>query len=106
MNSLSATSKCEKEAEGVNTGNAFLRGAFTPQCRDDGFYEKKQCHSSTGYCWCVGITTGREILGTRKAPGRGSPSCGEYITANEILRLCKDISFCNPCCLSVENGKQ
>lgn len=34
-----------------NTPN--LIGAYRPQCTPDGLYEKKQCHGSTGYCWCV-----------------------------------------------------
>ncbi|RWS28881.1 putative neurotoxin LTDF S-18-like protein [Leptotrombidium deliense] len=28
------------------------KGAFKPSCEKDGTYSKKQCHSSTGMCWC------------------------------------------------------
>lgn len=28
-------------------------GVYHPQCTIDGAYEAKQCHGSTGYCWCV-----------------------------------------------------
>ncbi|CAG2174923.1 unnamed protein product, partial [Oppiella nova] len=28
-------------------------GAYVPQCAPDGGYAKKQCHASTGHCWCV-----------------------------------------------------
>ena len=28
-------------------------GVYHPQCTTDGFYAAKQCHGSTGYCWCV-----------------------------------------------------
>lgn len=28
-------------------------GVYHPQCTVDGAYEAKQCHGSTGYCWCV-----------------------------------------------------
>ena len=48
-----------------------LLGAFKPQCKADGSYEEKQCHGSTGYCWCVESKTGKEIPGTKKGPGRG-----------------------------------
>jgi len=30
-----------------------LLGAYRPQCTPDGLYNNKQCHGSTGYCWCV-----------------------------------------------------
>ncbi|WP_411016157.1 thyroglobulin type-1 repeat-containing protein, partial [Salmonella sp. s51884] len=30
-----------------------LIGAKRPQCNDEGFYLPKQCHASTGSCWCV-----------------------------------------------------
>lgn len=30
-----------------------LLGAYRPQCTEEGFYHPKQCHGSTGYCWCV-----------------------------------------------------
>lgn len=30
-----------------------LLGAYVPQCTETGFYHPKQCHGSTGYCWCV-----------------------------------------------------
>ena len=28
-------------------------GTYVPQCTDVGDYHPKQCHWSTGYCWCV-----------------------------------------------------
>ncbi|XP_054720386.1 U24-ctenitoxin-Pn1a-like [Uloborus diversus] len=27
-------------------------GNFIPQCEESGYYSKKQCHGSTGFCWC------------------------------------------------------
>jgi uncharacterized lipoprotein YbaY len=52
-----------------------LLGAFTPNCKSDGSFEEKQCHGSTGYCWCVDTTSGVEIKGTRKGPGQGQVLC-------------------------------
>ncbi|CAH1262907.1 SMOC1 [Branchiostoma lanceolatum] len=28
-------------------------GIFIPECNEDGSYAEVQCHTSTGYCWCV-----------------------------------------------------
>jgi len=30
-----------------------LLGSYRPQCTELGFYHPKQCHGSTGHCWCV-----------------------------------------------------
>ena len=51
-----------------------LLGAFKPRCTKEGQFEKKQCHRSTGFCWCVNPETGKEISGTRK---RGEVICGK-----------------------------
>jgi hypothetical protein len=40
-------------------------GRFVPSCKEDGSYEEKQCHGSTGFCWCVD-KNGREWFGSRK----------------------------------------
>ena len=52
------------------TGVAPL-GAYVPQCELDGSYSQVQCHSSTGYCWCVD-EDGKERSQTRQ---RGRPNC-------------------------------
>jgi len=43
-------------------------GRFVPTCTPKGDYERVQCHTSTGYCWCVD-DYGRETPFTR-AKGR------------------------------------
>lgn len=30
-------------------------GNFVPQCNKDGGFLQKQCHSSTGFCWCSDV---------------------------------------------------
>tara|TARA_B100001094_G_scaffold17594_1_gene15137 strand:+ start:12948 stop:13292 length:345 start_codon:yes stop_codon:yes gene_type:complete len=30
-------------------------GVFLPQCNKDGGFLQKQCHSSTGFCWCSDV---------------------------------------------------
>ncbi len=44
-------SECEKKRNEATAD--FVVGRFIPQCELDGKYSKIQCHSSTGYCWCV-----------------------------------------------------
>jgi len=48
-----------------------MPGAYVPQCTDDGKYERKQCHSSTGYCWCAHPETNAEEENTRKSVRNG-----------------------------------
>uniref|UniRef100_A0A8C4KQA5 SPARC related modular calcium binding 2 n=1 Tax=Equus asinus asinus TaxID=83772 RepID=A0A8C4KQA5_EQUAS len=45
---------------------------FIPECKDDGTYSQVQCHSYTGYCWCV-TPNGRPISGT--AVAHKTPRC-------------------------------
>jgi hypothetical protein len=52
-----------------------IPGKFLPACTDSGYYQPKQCHGSTGYCWCVNPETGKEIQGTQVPPGNGEPQC-------------------------------
>jgi len=59
-------------------------GAFVPSCKDDGSYEQKQCHSSTGSCWCVN-EDGKELIGTRKDRGQGEPNCAAQPTCAQQL---------------------
>ena len=64
--------KCEKEYAKVYK----LKDAFIPKCKPDGTYEEKQCQESTNLCWCVDSEKGKEILGTKKGPGRREMKCG------------------------------
>ncbi|XP_070557411.1 balbiani ring protein 3-like [Ptychodera flava] len=54
---------CHKELRDADRQGPLL-GAFKPTCRDDGYYDKKQCHKSIGYCWCTN-KDGEEVEGTR-----------------------------------------
>jgi hypothetical protein len=47
-------------------------GVFIPECETDGSFKAVQCHSSTGFCWCVD-QYGQERLGTSS---QGQPQCG------------------------------
>lgn len=56
-------------------------GAFVPSCDEDGFFERQQCHGSTGQCWCVD-RNGHEIRATRT---QGPLDCGEYMLQTTSL---------------------
>ncbi|XP_033108270.1 zonadhesin-like [Anneissia japonica] len=45
-----------------------ITGHFYPSCTSNGFYEGKQCHTSTGFCWCAD-PFGVEIPNTRTQHG-------------------------------------
>lgn len=48
-------------------------GCAISQCMPDGSFVPRQCHGSTGFCWCVD-KDGNELDGSRK---RGGVSCGD-----------------------------
>uniref|UniRef100_A0A8C8VQX2 SPARC related modular calcium binding 2 n=1 Tax=Pelusios castaneus TaxID=367368 RepID=A0A8C8VQX2_9SAUR len=54
-----------------------LQQVFIPECNDDGTYSQVQCHSYTGYCWCV-TSNGRPISGT--AVAHKTPRCPGSMT--------------------------
>ncbi|XP_072037590.1 kielin/chordin-like protein [Amphiura filiformis] len=67
-------SHCQLAAQ--NAG-PLIPGRFIPQCTETGEYHRRQCHGSTGYCWCVN-EIGEELEGTRI---RGELDCepvGDY----------------------------
>merc|ERR1719450_1233043 len=67
-----------------------LVGVHIPQCNADGTYKEKQCHSSTGYCWCVELETGKEIKGTKKGPTEGEVTCGSISNAPPVIVVVKE----------------
>ena len=76
-NSVCISISLESRACEKATSNARRRpGAFVPKCKADGTFEEKQCHSSTGYCWCVDARYGTELMGTKKGRGQGEVDCG------------------------------
>ena len=38
-----------------------LIGCFLSSCAADGHYTSKQCHGSTGSCWCVSVDSGERL---------------------------------------------
>ncbi|XP_072895083.1 nidogen-2 [Hemitrygon akajei] len=84
-------SACEQQRERLETERnqrGPLVGLHIPQCDDEGNFRPMQCHSSTGYCWCV-YENGQEVPGTRTAPGTGQPRCGEPVTNERPKSACE-----------------
>uniref|UniRef100_A0A3B3ZNZ8 Thyroglobulin type-1 domain-containing protein n=1 Tax=Periophthalmus magnuspinnatus TaxID=409849 RepID=A0A3B3ZNZ8_9GOBI len=67
---------CEHHRDSVqsNADGRPLIGAYVPQCDATGQYVPKQCHGSSGHCWCVDVN-GRERAGTRTPPGSPPLDC-------------------------------
>ncbi|XP_056419511.1 saxiphilin-like [Hyla sarda] len=65
---------CHKERQALLGAGRPLLGAFVPECDEKGNYFPKQCHGSTGYCWCVN-KEGKEIEGTKTSPGQPLQTC-------------------------------
>jgi len=47
-----------------------------PICTDDGRFQRAQCNSNTGTCWCVDEISGEPIGNTTRYPGEQLPTCG------------------------------
>ena len=69
MDQSSELTPCQKKMQEALKLPAI--GRFVPQCKDDGSFKEKQCHASTGQCWCVD-ENGYEFEGTRT---RGKLDC-------------------------------
>lgn len=61
-------------------------GRFVPSCKGDGSYEEKQCHGSTGFCWCVD-EKGREWFGSRSRGNVDCPKDSKLIAMSFIRSL-------------------
>nr|XP_006822461.1 PREDICTED: neurogenic locus notch homolog protein 1-like [Saccoglossus kowalevskii] len=83
----------------------YAPGVLVPRCRGDGYYEKEQCHASTGQCWCVNVN-GEEADGTRvsgratcdKAGTCPAPQPGTVATCDEACSYDYDCAHNEKCC--------
>merc|ERR1719309_956507 len=71
-------------------------GLFIPNCDEHCNYEAKQCHGSTGHCWCVDQQTGAELFGTRRGPTQGSRdlNCNESPPEEPLKKEGEDCGSC------------
>uniref|UniRef100_A0A672IZ46 Nidogen 2a (osteonidogen) n=1 Tax=Salarias fasciatus TaxID=181472 RepID=A0A672IZ46_SALFA len=57
-----------EKAQATASDGYPIVGAYVPQCDANGQYLPRQCHGSSGHCWCVN-SNGQERAGTRTPPG-------------------------------------
>ncbi|XP_068612657.1 nidogen-2 [Brachionichthys hirsutus] len=72
---------CEHHRDSIQTTGPEgypVPGVYVPQCDADGQYTTKQCHGSTGHCWCVD-SRGQERAGTRTPPGAAHKDCDQPV---------------------------
>ena len=81
--------KCQTKAQEASNSNGngeFLVGAYIPQCTETGEFVAKQCHGSTGYCWCVD-EEGEELEGTRVGPGEITVCLSKWIVVWRSVKV-------------------
>ncbi|XP_060790722.1 SPARC-related modular calcium-binding protein 1 isoform X2 [Neoarius graeffei] len=60
----SGQSKCLVErSQALEQAKIPQESIFIPECNEDGTFAQVQCHTLTGYCWCV-TTDGKPISGS------------------------------------------
>ncbi|XP_036449416.1 SPARC-related modular calcium-binding protein 1 isoform X6 [Colossoma macropomum] len=95
-------SKCRVErSQALEQAKRPQESIFIPECNEDGTFAQVQCHTLTGYCWCV-TTDGKPVSGssvhnktpvcsgsvTDKPPG--PPSSGRKVSFHFFLTLNPD----------------
>ncbi|KAM9835807.1 nidogen-2 [Aulostomus maculatus] len=83
--------RCEHRRDSVQTTSPEgfpLLGAYVPQCDADGQYLSRQCHGSTGHCWCVDHQ-GQEKTGTRTPPGTQPTDCDRPVEPTRPKTRCE-----------------
>ncbi|XP_058254729.1 nidogen-2 isoform X2 [Hemibagrus wyckioides] len=82
---------CEEHRDSVKArvNSLGIVGAFIPQCDEEGRYKSKQCHGSTGHCWCVD-SAGQERAGTRTPPGTPNVDCDATVHPERPKTTCEE----------------
>ncbi|XP_078007620.1 SPARC-related modular calcium-binding protein 1 isoform X2 [Phascolarctos cinereus] len=71
-------SKCRQErAQALEQAKKPQEAVFVPECNEDGSFTQVQCHTYTGYCWCV-TTDGKPISGS--SVQNKTPVCSGSVT--------------------------
>ncbi|XP_031435934.1 SPARC-related modular calcium-binding protein 1 isoform X2 [Clupea harengus] len=98
----SSQSKCHMERiQALEQAKRPQESIFIPECNEDGTFAQVQCHTLTGYCWCV-TSDGKPVSGssvhnrtpvcsgsvTDKPPG--PPSSGRKVSFRFFLTLNPD----------------
>ncbi|XP_074765207.1 SPARC-related modular calcium-binding protein 1 isoform X2 [Athene noctua] len=71
-------SKCRLErAQALEQAKKPQEAVFIPECSEDGSFTQVQCHTYTGYCWCV-TPDGKPISGS--SVQNKTPVCSGSVT--------------------------
>ncbi|KAM4540537.1 SPARC-related modular calcium-binding protein 1 isoform 3-T3 [Fundulus diaphanus] len=71
-------SKCHVERnQALEQARRPQESMFIPECNEDGTFAQVQCHTLTGYCWCV-TTDGKPVSGSSVHNRR--PVCSGSVT--------------------------
>ncbi|XP_029454646.1 SPARC-related modular calcium-binding protein 1 isoform X2 [Rhinatrema bivittatum] len=71
-------SKCRLErAQALEQAKKPQEAVFIPECSEDGSFTQVQCHTYTGYCWCV-TSDGKPISGS--SVQNKTPVCSGSVT--------------------------
>uniref|UniRef100_A0A3Q2SVY7 SPARC related modular calcium binding 1 n=1 Tax=Fundulus heteroclitus TaxID=8078 RepID=A0A3Q2SVY7_FUNHE len=75
-------SKCHVERnQALEQARRPQESMFVPECNEDGTFAQVQCHTLTGYCWCV-TTDGKPVSGSSVHNRR--PVCSGTLIGREI----------------------
>ncbi|XP_016310540.1 SPARC-related modular calcium-binding protein 1 isoform X11 [Sinocyclocheilus anshuiensis] len=73
-----AQTKCRTERiQALEQAKRPQESIFIPECNDDGTFAQVQCHTLTGYCWCV-TTDGKPVSGS--SVQNKTPVCSGSVT--------------------------
>ncbi|XP_029901038.1 SPARC-related modular calcium-binding protein 1 isoform X1 [Myripristis murdjan] len=71
-------SKCRVErSQALEQAKRPQESMFIPECNEDGTFAQVQCHTLTGYCWCV-TTDGKPVSGS--SVHNRTPVCSGSVT--------------------------
>ncbi|KAM8833020.1 SPARC-related modular calcium-binding protein 1 isoform 1-T1 [Synchiropus picturatus] len=71
-------SKCRFDrSQALEQAKRPQESMFIPECNDDGTYAQVQCHTLTGYCWCV-TSEGKPVSGS--SVHNRTPVCSGSVT--------------------------
>ncbi|XP_061889806.1 SPARC-related modular calcium-binding protein 1 isoform X4 [Entelurus aequoreus] len=73
-----AQSKCRVERkQALEQAGRPQESIFVPECTEDGSFSQVQCHTLTGYCWCV-TSDGKPVSGS--SVHNRTPVCSGSVT--------------------------
>ncbi|KAG9481435.1 SPARC-related modular calcium-binding protein 1 isoform X3 [Eleutherodactylus coqui] len=71
-------SKCRLErTQALEQAKKPQEAVFIPECNEDGSFTQVQCHTYTGYCWCV-TSDGKPVSGS--SVQNKTPTCSGSVT--------------------------